>query len=306
MSDDAAQKRVSRALDKLRVILVRGGVGVSVSSLSTLLNAAAMPSPPASLALSVAKSSLRGVAAMGHPSWTTVLFQHLAPAKAKLATAGLLLLLLGGGVTYLVYGARPVAEGAFTTVDLSAYYNAGLVKSWTRDYGNNDLAALGEGRHILKRVPFETHGVIQLQGAVWKQRGYNFPESVEGITVGAAGRRIHLLHANSAFDDPKGTTVARLVLHYSDGDESRFDIRQGNEVLDWWGWPRAPIKRPTDANTVVAWTGSNPAAEHQGAQVRLFDTAFVNPHPEKEIQSMDYTSAMAASAPFMVALTIEH
>ena len=67
-----------------------------------------------------------------------------------------------------------------------------------------------------------------------------------------------------------------------------------------------PLNGQTDANTVVAWTGSNPAAEHQGAQVRLFDTAFVNPHPEKEIQSMDYTSAMAASAPFMVALTIEH
>jgi RNA polymerase sigma factor (sigma-70 family) len=306
LNDDAAQKRVSRALDKLRTILIRGGVGVSISSLSTLLSAGTMPAAPAGLALSVAKSSLTRAAAMGPPSWTTVLIQNLASIKAKFAVAGFLVLLFGGSVTYLLYGARPVAEGAFTAVDLSAHYNAGLVKSWTRDYGNNDLAALGEGRHILKRVPFEIHGVIQLQGAEWKKRGYNFPESVEGIPVGAAGRRIHLLHANSAFDDPKGTTVARLVLHYSDGDESRFDIRQGNEVLDWWGWPRAPIKQPTDANTVVAWVGSNPAAEHQGAQVRLFDTAFVNPHPEKEIQSMDYTSAMTASAPFMVALTIEH
>ncbi len=306
LSDDAAQKRVSRALDKLRTILIRGGVGVSISSLSTLLSAGTMPAVPAGLALSVAKSSLSRAAAMGPPSWTTVLIQNLASVKAKFAVAGFLVLLFGGGVTYLVYGARPVEDRAFATVDLSAYYNAGLVKSWTRDYGNNDLAALGEGRHILKRVPFEIHGVIQLQGAQWKQRGYNFPESVEGIPVGAAARRIHLLHANSAFDNPKGTTVARIVLHYSDGDESRFDIRQGNEVLDWWGWPRAPIKRPTDANTVVAWVGSNPAAEHQGAQIRLFDTAFVNPHPEKEIQSMDYTSAMTASAPFMVALTIEH
>lgn len=306
LSDDAAQKRVTRALDKLRTILSRGGVAVSGSSLSTFLSAGAASAVPDGLAFSVAKSSLIRAAAMGPPSWTTVLIQNLALIKAKFAVAGLLVLLFGGGVTYLLYGTRPVDEGAFTTVDLSAYYNAGLVKSWTRDYGNNDLAALGEGRHILKRVPFEIHGVIQLQGAEWKQRGYNFPESVEGIPVGAAARRIHLLHANSAFDNPKGTTVARLVLHYADGGESRFDIRQGNEVLDWWGWPHAPIKRPTEANTVVAWVGSNPAAEHQGAQVRLFDTAFVNPHPEKEIQSMDYTSAMTASAPFMVALTIEH
>ena len=52
-------------------------------------------------------------------------------------------------------------------------------------------------------------------------------------------------------------------------------------------------------------TGINPAAQSQGARIRLFDTVFVNPHPEKEIQSIDYVSGMARSAPFMVALTIE-
>lgn len=306
LNENAAQKRVSRALDKLRIILTRAGVGVSVSSLSTFLSAGAMPAVPAGLALSVAKSSLSRAAAMGPANWTTVLLQNLGSMKAKFAVAGFLLLMFGGGATYLLHDAQPVGKSAFTTVDLSAYYNAGLVKSWTPAYGNNDLAALGEGRQILKKVPFEIHGVIQLQGAEWKRRGYNFPDSVEGIRVGSRCRRIHLLHANSAFDNLKGTTVARLVLHYSDGDESHFDIRQGNEVLDWWGWPRAAVKRPTEANTVVSWVGSNPPAEHQGAQIRLFDTAFVNAHPEKEIQSMDYTSTMTASAPFMVALTVEH
>lgn len=209
-------------------------------------------------------------------------------------------------MTYLVHSAHSVQAGAFTPVDLAAYYNGGLDKSWTPPYGNNYLTALGEGRHNLKQVPFEIHGVVQLEGGEWKQRGYNFPEAIEGIHVGVAGRRIHLLHANSAFDDPVGTVVANLVLHYSDGDETRFDIRQGVDVLDWWEWPHAPVKRPKDPNTVIAWTGVNPAAEHQGARIRLFDTTFLNPHPEKEIQSIDYTSAMAASAPFMVALTIEH
>ncbi|HEY3857864.1 MAG TPA: sigma-70 family RNA polymerase sigma factor [Verrucomicrobiae bacterium] len=304
LSDDAAQKRVSRALDKLRAILIRGGVGVSISSLSTFLSAGTVPLAPAGLALTVAKSSLRQAAAMGPSNWTEILIQNLASAKAKLTAAGLLIFLCGG-VTYLVYGVHPVQAGAFTPVDLTAYYNGGLDKSWTPEYGNNYLAALGEGRHDFKRVPFEIRGVVQLEGGEWKRRGYSYPETVEGIHVGMSGRRIHLLHANSAFDDPKGTTVASLVLHYSDGDQTRFDIRQGVEVLDWWEWPRAPVKRPTDANTIVAWTGSNPAAEHQGARIRLFETAFLNPQPEKEIQSIDYDSAMANSAPFMVALTIE-
>ena len=148
--------------------------------------------------------------------------------------------------------------------------------------------------------------MVQLQGNEWKQRGYQFPEKVEGIRVGSVGHKIHLLHANSAFADPTGTTVATLVLHYPDGEQAQLDIRQGIEVLDWWEWPRALVKRPKGNNTVVAWTGSNPPAEHQGARIRLFDTTFVNPHSEREIQTIDYVSAMAGSAPFMVALTIEH
>src|SRR6185312_760685 len=103
-------------------------------------------------------------------------------------------------------------------------YNGGLDKSWTPAYGNNYLAALGEGTRTLKRVPFEIHGIVQLQGAEWKQRGYKFPEAVEGIRIGMTGRRIHLLHANSAIADPQGTKVASVILHYSDGDQAQFDI----------------------------------------------------------------------------------
>lgn len=305
LSDDAAQKRVSRALDKLRTILTQGGITLSGSSLSTFLSAAPAIAVPAGLASSVAKISLARAAALGAPNWTVALACRLASAKARLLVASILALLLGSGLAYLVCGGHSIDWGAFTMVDLSGHYNGGLDKSWTPDYGNNDLAALGEGRHALKGVPFETHGIVQLQGAEWKRRGYNFPESVEGIAIGALGKKIHLLHANSAMADPLGRKVAGLILHYADGEQATFDIRQGVEVLDWWEWPRAPEKRIIGTNTVVAWRGSNPPAEHQGARIRLFDTAFVNPHPEKEIRTIDYDSAMADSAPFMVALTIE-
>jgi RNA polymerase sigma factor (sigma-70 family) len=304
LSDDAAQKRVSRALDKLRNFLTRGGVAVSAASLANLLHAGTVSVAPGGLAASVAKVSLGNAAAMGPPGFVAGLLQSLAFAKARLA-AGLLVLLLGGGAAYWVYAEHPVSSGTFITVDLSAHYNGSLEKSWTSAYDNNSLSALGEGRRVLKQVPFDIHGVVQLQGNEWKQRGYNYPERVEGIAVGTSARRIHILHANSAFADPAGTTVARLVLHYADGEQTQFDIRQGVEVLDWWDWPRAPQRKPTGTDTVVAWTGSNPAAENQGARLHLFDTTFVNPHPEKVIQTIDYDSAMAGSAPFMVALTVE-
>jgi len=305
LSDDATQKRVSRALVKLRAILIRSGMGVSISSLSSLLSTGALPPVPPDTASRVAGLSLRQVTAMGPQSSVEIFIQHFVAAKAWLTAAGLLLGLCCG-LAYVIHDRNSTSAGKFTVIDISAYYNGRLDKSWTPVYGNNnDLAALGEGTRILKHVPFEIHGVIQLQGAEWKKRGYNFPENIVGIPVGKKGRRLHLLHADSAFAEPAGTAVAGLILHYSDGEESRFDIRQGIEILDWWDWPHAAISQPTDTNTVEAWSGSNSAAQQQGASIRLFDTAFVNPHLEKEIQSIDYTSAMTGSAPFMVALTIE-
>jgi hypothetical protein len=113
-----------------------------------------------------------------------------------------------------------------------------------------------------------------------------------------------LLHANSAFDDAPGTTVARLVLRYTDGQQDEIPIRQGQDILDWWVWPNAKPTH-TDPNTVVAWTGQNPATASRGLKVRLCKTAFVNPHPTNEVQTIDYVSSMAGSAPFMVALTVE-
>jgi hypothetical protein len=95
-----------------------------------------------------------------------------------------------------------------------------------------------------------------------------------------------------------------LILHYSDGTETDFPIQQGVHCMDWWAWPKNR-SRITDPNTVIAWTGRNPPADHHGARLRLFDTVLSNPEPQKEIKAIDYVSAMANSAPFMVGLTVE-
>jgi len=51
----------------------------------------------------------------------------------------------------------------------------------------------------------------------------------------------------------------------------------------------------------LVWSAINNAGLH----VRLFKTTWVNPMPEQEILSLDYTSAMANSGPFLVAITAE-
>jgi RNA polymerase sigma factor (sigma-70 family) len=65
ISDDAAQKRVSRALEKLRELLARQGVTLSLVLLGTLMAGRVVKAAPAGLAAQVASLALAGAAAGG-------------------------------------------------------------------------------------------------------------------------------------------------------------------------------------------------------------------------------------------------
>jgi hypothetical protein len=188
-------------------------------------------------------------------------------------------------------------------VELSPHLNGALQRRWIpSSYDGDDLSALPRGPQVLGGVTFDVQGVIQLQGLEWKRRGHEFPERVDGIRVGRACNRLHLLHATGGFADPPGTTVAWLVLHYGDGTEEKLAIQQNVHVKDWWAWRPANL---SDPNTVVAWTGQSPATAQKGISNRLFRTTFTNPQPGKRLDTIDYVSAMAGSGPFLVALTAE-
>lgn len=60
--------------------------------------------------------------------------------------------------------------------------------------------------------------------------------------------------------------------------------------------PRAPT---------LDWTGSNPSTRDAEATLRVYLTSCENPHPEKEVISVDFVSAMTTAAPFLVAMTVE-
>ena len=215
VTDDAAQKRVSRALLKLRSILARSSVTAGASSLAELLSTACVQAAPVKLALSVASASLAGAAAAGQAGLALLIMETLTSVKSLVIGGCLLLLFLGGGLAHSLYTTHPADARQFTTLDLSGYQNGELRKSWTPAYGNNHLAALGQGKRILKGVPFDIQGVVQLQGLEFKRRGYMLPESVAGIPVGRGGRRIHILHANSGAEDSggdnRGETGAALL-----------------------------------------------------------------------------------------------
>jgi RNA polymerase sigma factor (sigma-70 family) len=84
VGEDAAQKRVARGLEKLRVQLKRKGVVVSSAALGGALAMEAVSAAPVSLAASVTGTALAGAAAGGGVSIT--LLKLMAMTKLKVAT----------------------------------------------------------------------------------------------------------------------------------------------------------------------------------------------------------------------------
>jgi RNA polymerase sigma factor (sigma-70 family) len=89
LSDDAAQKRVERALERLRSVLRVGGAGGSALTLGTWLSAQAVPVAPAGLASSIAATALSANAALATGAFASLVL--MTTTQKILAVAGLAL-----------------------------------------------------------------------------------------------------------------------------------------------------------------------------------------------------------------------
>jgi RNA polymerase sigma factor (sigma-70 family) len=97
-SENAAQKRVTRALDQLHSMLTRRGIALSAAGLGTALAGEAVTAAPAALAASVAGSALAGVAAATGVGFGA--FKIMTITKLKLSV--LSAIVIGGLATSLV------------------------------------------------------------------------------------------------------------------------------------------------------------------------------------------------------------
>jgi len=93
-NEDAAQKRVSRALEKLHVLLVRRGVALSGAGLAAMLGTQAVTAAPAGLAACISAGALATTAATGGGA-TLGLLQLMATAKLKIAVGTVVVAGLG-------------------------------------------------------------------------------------------------------------------------------------------------------------------------------------------------------------------
>jgi len=163
LSDDAAQKRVSRALDKLRDLLSRRGVTTSAAALSVALTANAVQAAPAGLAVTISTTAALGGTAIASTA-TSAATKAIAMTTLQKAVIGVT---LAAAVGTGVYEARQ-ASNARAEIETLRQQQAPLsaqIQQLTgeRDEATSQLAAL---RDELDRMNRNSRELLKLRGEV--------------------------------------------------------------------------------------------------------------------------------------------
>ena len=186
-----------------------------------------------------------------------------------------------------------LANYQFTPIDLSAWGNRGLkedkaagIIGWSNQ-GENDMRAFNPGQQKLGGVDFTVAPGKSAVGLYSRSGMGNMelPKEVKGIKVGAKADMLFFLHVASYLGGTPGV-VCHYHVNYADGTDLDVPIENGKQIFDWW---TDPIKYADDmarCSTTVAWRGDNPM--RKGVVALCYEWA--NPHPEKEIKSVDFLS----------------
>jgi len=130
-NEDAAQKRVGRAVEKLRGLLAKRGVTLSVAALATILGSQAVLGAPAGLSAQVSNAALTSAAA--DVGFTALVLKLTTPAKVSIALSVVAVALLvrpWGMRQYLAKtrdATRPAPNGSSSTQGASAALPAGAL-----------------------------------------------------------------------------------------------------------------------------------------------------------------------------------
>jgi RNA polymerase sigma factor (sigma-70 family) len=159
ISDEAAQKRVRRAVERLRSLFAKRGVSVGASGLVVLLTAHAVQAAPIELAAGVSAAALAGAAASTSTVITAVKIITMTTLQKIIVTAAVAV--LAGAGLYEARQAAQLRQQVQALQHQAAPALAALQRE--RDEATNRLAALTDELAALKKSPTE---VLKLRGEV--------------------------------------------------------------------------------------------------------------------------------------------
>lgn len=256
--EDAARKRVSRALDKLRDLLGRRGVTTSASALSVTLTANGIQAAPASLAGTVVAVSIAAGGAVATGITTVNLIKTVTMSQFKTVT---LAVLAAAGITTAVI--QHLSAGRLREENLGLRVQSAKLAEIQRENERlSNLVAQAERGRLSGEQLSE---LLKLRGEVGRLRADLRKALAAGHAAGA--NRDPTAAKNEASDDSAQSYTAALTARIGEG-----------QTLLTGGWSTASGKRtfvlmtptviPADAGAAQGSPGSGPA-EAAKASVRI-------------------------------------
>ncbi len=168
VSDDAAQKRVSRALERLRTQLTSRGVTTTAVALSTVMSTNAVPLAPAGLAATLSTAALAGTTLATATTATVIKTVAMTTLQKTLITAALVAA-VGAGI-YQARQASRLREENQALQQQQTQFAAELQQlQRQRDEATNRLAGLVEENAGFRSDSKQTE-VLKLRGQVGSLR----------------------------------------------------------------------------------------------------------------------------------------
>lgn len=189
-------------------------------------------------------------------------------------------------------GASNQTVGEFNPLNLTEFYD--LHADEKSQFGTWEVVP--KGRQVFDGVPFDVNGMIRLFGRVPPPHRTIYRDEVTGIPVGRQFKQLHLLHG-TGWTTEDGEIIAHVVFNYEDGEQASLRLIYGRHVRDWWHRDLLSPGGISDPNSAIAWIG------HHGVGLRLFRTSLANPHPQKEVLSLDIVSTKSAVTPAILSIT---
>jgi RNA polymerase sigma factor (sigma-70 family) len=168
VSDDAAQKRVSRALEKLRTGLVRRGVSTTGVALAAALSANAVQVAPAGLAATLSSTALAGLTVTTVNTAAATAAKVIAMSTIQKMIVGATLTLVAGAGIYQAYTASSLRGENQALRQQQNALNATVEQlQHERDDATNRLLELAEESQVSSN---NTAELLKLRGEVARLR----------------------------------------------------------------------------------------------------------------------------------------
>jgi RNA polymerase sigma factor (sigma-70 family) len=224
ISDEAAQRRVTRAVERLREFFGKRGVTVGAGGLMLVLSANAVQAAPVGLAVTISTgiSSLVTTASTGSLVVQTILLMTASKQKIALGIAAAFFLLLSGTVALFVNRSGPVAQVAAPQEQKQP--RAGFEVRWVAAEGDESSPAdmLADANtnvnprqfRVLKEVVLHSGDVMSARfrnnepagGELLLELTTGGAEKLAQSTAGNVGRQLAIVWNNRVLAAPKVRT----------------------------------------------------------------------------------------------------